>query len=107
MVENAFVHGLEKVSGQIYLTIQSQLQDNQLLIRIEDNGLGFRTKQPNGRSGVGISNTRQRLYQSYGESASLRFEQPMHGGTAVVLTLPFMTETDMITSGILGDTLPI
>lgn len=96
LVENAFVHGLEKVAGQISLTIQAHYLDNQLEIRIEDNGLGINKSNSTGRTGVGISNTRQRLFQSFGEAATLTFEQPSSGGTTVILQVPFITETDLV-----------
>lgn len=88
LVENAFVHGLERVAGPVSLLIRASVSGAALTICIQDNGAGMPAR-PAGR-GVGLRNTHRRLDQLYGERASLRLTPTPGGGTTCLLRLPFI-----------------
>jgi len=72
IVENAIRHGIARqtISGRI--TIRAFKEKDRLIMQVEDNGPGLRTNHnPNGTlpGGIGLSNTRSRLQQFYGEDS--------------------------------------
>lgn len=84
LVENAIKHGLEpKVEGG-KVTVNIRRQASQLLATVEDNGLGF---NPQGSSGVGLDNLRERLKVLYDGGAQVNIEDRAPG-TAITLVLP-------------------
>ena len=92
LVENAIRHGLAPRPGPGRITIRARRDEGHLRIEIQDDGLG--NTKPSGRSGsgVGLSNTRRRLEQLYGERQRLDLTHPAEGGTLVILIFPFQTE---------------
>lgn len=91
LIENAIYHGLEpKVEGG-YISIRACVQQEQLQICVDDDGLGQQAARRlrRGKSnGMALSNIRARLQTRYGDEASLAMpEQEM--GTRVLLSLPF------------------
>lgn len=86
LVENAFVHGLERVAGPVELAVTATLTDQTLVIHIQDNGAGLRTTPP--VTGVGLRNTLRRLNQLYGSQASLQFTPTPGRGTTCQLRIP-------------------
>lgn len=87
LVENAITHGVADLTSGALIRISTRKQPSGLQITVYDNGVGQRSKRSNG-TGLGLSNTRSRLYQAYGDDAHLRFEQSPGGGTTVTLTFP-------------------
>lgn len=60
LVENAIIHGIEPLSASCHLDIHAlHLKDNEILITIEDDGIGFdiTTSMPH----IGLENVRNRL----------------------------------------------
>jgi signal transduction histidine kinase len=55
---------------------------------VSDDGPGIGAASPRAGSGTGLRNTRERIAQLYGDSASLRIENAPAGGTVVTLDLP-------------------
>ena len=102
VVENAIRHGLEPrvEGGRIDVDIHrgGTADDRRLIIRVSDDGLGFRPEaHPTARShpgsGVGLSNLRERLNVLHDGKARLTVESPVRDsghGTAVTLDLPLM-----------------
>lgn len=88
LIENAIIHGIEKLSRPAIIRISTAFQDDYLRIEVLDNGVGFNPKTGSGRQGVGISIVRQRLDRLYGQQASLSYESPERGGTRAVLSMP-------------------
>ncbi|MGM9511657.1 sensor histidine kinase [Larkinella sp. GY13] len=86
LVENAFVHGLEKIASQAKLVISASRENDQLIMKVQDNGPGIRGEIS--RAGVGIRNTQRRLAQLYGEMARLNYGQTLGGGTTFTVTIP-------------------
>ena len=88
LVENAVRHGLEpKIAGG-RVTIRIGREGERMVVRIEDDGLGFK---PGANAGVGLQNLRERLAVLYDGDAELTIADRPHG-TTVVLDLPLATE---------------
>jgi sensor histidine kinase YesM len=71
-------------------------------LQVSDNGVGGRrqdSSEVNGaclmREGIGLSNTRQRLRQLYGEKQSLELKHRASGGLLVSITIPFRTTSEV------------
>jgi hypothetical protein len=81
VIENAIKHGLSEKTSDGVIEISSEIIDEELVIRITDNGQGVSTI--NTGPGVGIRNINQRLKTTYGEKArfDLRFREG-HGTIA-------------------------
>ena len=58
-------------------------------MRVEDTGPGFRSHRDASSNGIGLSNTRARLRQLYGESQSFEVFDRAAGGVEASLSLPF------------------
>jgi len=72
LVENALRHGIERRAGAGRVTVSVERRGDALYLCVTDNGPGLPT---DGRAfpneGIGLSNTRQRLRQLYGDQQSL------------------------------------
>lgn len=91
LVENAFEHGVAQASGAAHVDVEAfQSGDaRSLVLRVRDDGPGVdRSARRNG-AGVGMSNTRQRLQEMYGDAASLDLAMPADGGTLVEVRIPY------------------
>jgi two-component sensor histidine kinase len=88
LVENAVRHGLEPGSGNGLLTIRAVREGAVLHLSVTDNGCGLPEGKPP-REGIGLSNTRARLHELYGEAAVLELRAT--NGLCVEITLPFHT----------------
>jgi sensor histidine kinase YesM len=74
LIENAVKHGLEpKIDGG-HIHVRARTQDSELLLVIEDSGLGFGASADTAGAGTGLANVRARLAALYGESARLEIE---------------------------------
>ena len=92
IVENAIRYGVASRVAATTVTVTAREEGGALRLGISDNGPGFSdTSAAGGRTGVGISNTRKRLAQLYGDRASLEVEEASPGGAVVTITLPFHT----------------
>ena len=104
LVENAIKHGLAPKLEGGQLTIRVGRADQDLLLTVEDDGLGFPDSEApkrksylhspsngNGKvvsTGVGLANTSQRLRTIYGERANLIIESPQPHGCRVTIRIP-------------------
>lgn len=112
IIENAVKYGLEPVNRPGLLRIRSKEQDGNLIIIIEDNGVGmdedtlgsisrslndsavFETKQEeltyplSKRNGIGLLNIHRRLRLMFGEGYGIRLESRQDLGTTVIMTIP-------------------
>lgn len=94
LVENAIKHGIAKVDGIGRIEIKTECRGAQLILSIIDNGkneAAQRLREERSSTGLGLSNTRARLLQSYGDQQSLSVESHPQGGAMVCITLPFHT----------------
>lgn len=100
IVENAIRHGLyPKLEGGT-VTITGQLGDDQIVITIEDDGVGMEQEQISevlkpdpARNNIGLSNVYSRLKSLYGDECGFLIESEIGKGTRVTITLPVEGET--------------
>jgi signal transduction histidine kinase len=88
LVENAIRHGIAMRSAAGRLELGARRRGDRLELRVKDDGPGV----PEGhglRLGVGLSNTRARLEQLYGDGFELVLENGDEGGFEVRLEIPF------------------
>jgi two-component system, LytTR family, sensor kinase len=88
IVENALRHGLGRKPGPGEIRIEAAIRGRRLEIIVRDTGPGFQSGASDGGSGLGLTNTRARLRQLYGDSARLTFWNAEAGGAVVFLALP-------------------
>jgi sensor histidine kinase YesM len=88
VVENAVRHGIAQTPGPGEVGVAIHRAGSGLRIEVRDSGPGFPGRDDR-REGVGLSNTRARLAQLYGDDASLGIGRTPSGGAAVTITLPF------------------
>ncbi|MCK5149275.1 histidine kinase [bacterium] len=89
LAENAVRHGISprKEGGQ--LTIHSGLRDNRLFLEVSDDGQGMsEAAMKKQKSGIGLTNTRARLNQMYGESHLFSVRNGSERGVHVFIELP-------------------
>ncbi len=91
LVENAIRHGIEPYSKAGLIQLRAARQNGTLEIEVRDNGGGLTPGKR--REGIGLSNTRARLKQLYGEKQSFDLSNAPEGGTVARITLPFRKET--------------
>jgi two-component system LytT family sensor kinase len=91
LVENAIRHGIAPRSSPGEVRISARRGGNgSLVLEVADNGVGLRGGSCGPlREGVGLSNTRARLAQLYGEEARCEVTTAGGSGFVVTLTLPF------------------
>jgi two-component system LytT family sensor kinase len=98
LVENSIKHGLaSKVDGgSIYL--RSRLGAKQLIIEVEDDGVGMGAAQlverPDGLggTGIGMANVAERLKVLYGDTAKMTIDSQGGKGTLIRLRVPLLQE---------------
>jgi signal transduction histidine kinase len=93
IVENALEHGVSRRNGAGEVEIGSRREGENLILRVRDNGPGLGEGERDG--GVGLSNTRARLAQLYGDAASLTLRPANGGGVVAEMILPFHTTDDL------------
>ena len=92
LVENAIRHGIERTSSKGTITLTILQHPDKLHISIRDTGPGLDNKpSQSGRTGIGLTNTRQRLDRLYGKNATLTLTNPQEGGCQVIIDLPLET----------------
>jgi two-component sensor histidine kinase len=93
LVENAIRHGVSKRRGPVTIRIRAARENGSLTLHVCDNGAGFVASSGTGfREGVGLTNTRERLRQLYGEYQRMDFVSIATGGVEVALTIPLHKE---------------
>jgi LytS/YehU family sensor histidine kinase len=85
LVENSVIHGIAPADHPCRLEIRSWRSRDQLVLQVDDNGVGL--QQPH-RPGVGLSNARKRLQQLYGEYQSIHLTGRPEGGVSVTVRIP-------------------
>src|SRR5580658_5659108 len=90
LVENAVRHGVSKSSAPVKIELKSNLRNSILELQVCDDGPGV--SEESSGNGVGLSNTRARLQQLYGEQQSLSLDHGLGGGTIATILLPYHAE---------------
>ena len=98
IVENSVIHGMENASEPVHIRVQILRNDEDILIRVKDDGRGFDTRSldlnreevtlENSREKIGLKNTHNRLILYYGEEYGLQVHSVPGKGTIVELRIP-------------------
>jgi sensor histidine kinase YesM len=98
IVENAIIHGLEdQIEGR--LTIKVERQNDDILITVEDNGIGMTEEKLNLinssinsaklESESGLRNVQKRIRLYYGNQYGITIESKCKAGTKVTISVPY------------------
>ena len=87
LAENAVRHGMSRQSAAVHIAVRAIREGASVTLEIRDTGrgLGFAPI----REGIGLSNTRARLLELYGDSATIELTNAVGGGTVATVRLPF------------------
>ncbi len=97
LIENAIIHGTSARAGTGRIDLRARRAGSQLEVRIDDNGPGVRAqaaKLAPTREGIGLSNTRARLRQLYGNQQRFSLSNRSEGGASVLLVIPLRLSSD-------------
>ena len=86
LVENAIRHGIAPRAGAGRIEILARKENGHLQLKVRDNGRGLAT---NYTEGVGVGNTRARLWQLYGPDHEFAMRNRPEGGLEVTVQLPY------------------
>jgi two-component system LytT family sensor kinase len=91
LVENAVRHGISASSAAGRVEVRARVSGGRLEIDVVDDGPGLDAPSPSPGSGTGLTNTRERLVQLYGDGHRMELVSPATGGdrgTRVHLEIP-------------------
>lgn len=88
LVENALYYGIKEKEDQGHIRVSVQKKDSGLVIRIEDDGVGFQAAADSSQSqlkrgGVGLQNVDQRLKLHFGDNYQMKINSVPEKGTTV------------------------
>ena len=95
LVENAIRHGIGKRSAAGLLEISARRENGRLWLHVRDDGPGIlvnRSKLVGAQ--IGLTNTRTRLQQLYGEGQTFELSNAVGGGAVATLAIPFREHGD-------------
>ncbi len=92
VVENAIKYAVEPILETGIIDINIRKQNKKLCIIISDNGKG-KFDQTDFNSGIGLTNTKERLQQLYGESHVFKISaNDFSAGVMVYFEIPFQLD---------------
>ena len=86
LVENALKHGLGPKPGPGHLWISARGESGELILHVEDDGMGLDRRQES--QGLGLTNVAERLSTLYQDRAGVTLESREAGGCRVTLRMP-------------------
>ena len=92
LVENAIRHGISRRAEGGTVTLHARRAADELVVEIEDDGVGFTPVAGRGENGLGLANTRARLEQLYGDRHRFAVDSRPEGGARVTLAIPFHSQ---------------
>lgn len=102
LVENSIKHGLSpKIEGG-RIHIRSKVQERQLIIEVEDDGVGMGAanflEHPTGigGTGIGMANVVERLKVLYGDTAGMTIDSRTGEGTLIRLRVPILATVSAV-----------
>jgi signal transduction histidine kinase len=109
LIENAVRHAIAPRETGGTIVIEAKRAGDQLHVAIVDDGPGVRDAQRsdangNGTGRIGLTNTRDRLRELYGERGRLELTTPAGGGTRATVELPFRRAGQSARSDLAGST---
>jgi signal transduction histidine kinase len=97
LLENAIRHGIARRPGVGRIDLTVRVEGAALVVTVRDTGPGFSPEALTGaRAGVGLSNTRARREELFGERQSLALHNAAEGGGVVCVRLPYTPVADAI-----------
>ena len=94
LVENAIQHGYAEGRKPFQVSLSARRANGRLRIEIADNGPGLSEAAGRAaRTGVGLSNTRERLVTQYGADHVFVLTNPPEGGLRITIEIPW-TESE-------------
>jgi two-component system, LytTR family, sensor kinase len=115
LVENAMKHAVSKTSAPSRIDVRAARAGDALVLAVQDTGPGqdgdSRNASDSGTAdstdgrglGIGLTNTRARLTQMYGDEYSLKIDRADGGGHTVTIRLPYHTARDLRAAPTTGD----
>jgi sensor histidine kinase YesM len=90
LIENAVRHAIAPRESGGAITLEARRSGEMLQVSIVDDGPGVRDEhQGNGTGRIGLTNTRDRLRQLYGDRGRLQLVSVPGGGTRATIEIPF------------------
>jgi two-component system LytT family sensor kinase len=93
IVENAIRHGIGGSSSAGRICISAYRSGKMVEIKVQDDGPGLAPDTAQ-KGGIGLTNTRERLRQLYGDVALLTVENNHPRGAVATMTLPYRPSSD-------------
>jgi LytS/YehU family sensor histidine kinase len=93
LVENAIKHGIEPRARRGRIALETQRHNGTLDIVVSDDGAGL-SGDGKVKEGVGLSNTRARLRELYGETHRFELKPCAEGGVRIEMSIPFREEQE-------------
>ena len=87
LVENAVHHGVSSRAGPAAISIEATRSGDRLWLAVTDDGPGG--EPPDSGLGIGLTNTRARLAELYGDRHTLEIDRPAAGGFRVRVGIPY------------------
>src|SRR5438093_1933509 len=95
VVENAIQHAIAPRATRGHINVEAKRLNSLLRLEVRDNGPGITSDTDVVRAeGVGLSNVRARLHQTYASDSPFELMNANDGGLAVVMEIPFKREAD-------------
>jgi two-component system sensor histidine kinase YesM len=101
LVENAIYHGIKNMEGPGLIRIIGERENDTMVIRIGDNGVGMQPAQlealaagliePRKGSGVGVRNVQDRIHLYFGSEYGVRYESTPGAGTTATIRIPVIS----------------
>ena len=89
LVENAIAHGLSGLPGAGEIRVSARGHENDLALTVADNGVGLPAGWSLDRdAGIGLSNTRSRLEETYGAAHHFSILAAAGGGVVAEIRIP-------------------
>ncbi|HEX8197548.1 MAG TPA: histidine kinase [Pyrinomonadaceae bacterium] len=95
IVENAIKHGISRQIRPGKISIRAQRVGEKLQLEVEDDGPGLQNGK-SGNGGIGLANTRSRLFNLYGDNQQIEIANGAIQGLIVKLEIPFETNKEII-----------
>jgi two-component system LytT family sensor kinase len=92
LVENSIRHGIAPRAAPGRIEVRARRDRDWLHLEVRDDGLGLPAQPASG--GVGLTNTRARLFHLYGEAQRLEACNDPRGGCVVQVTLPYREQVE-------------
>jgi sensor histidine kinase YesM len=95
LVENAIRHGIEPHARPGEIRLSARRLNGMLHLEVRDNGGGLALANGAVEEGVGLSNTRARLAELYGDQHRFELKNASEGGLIVQVVIPCRSAEDI------------